>query len=132
MFLHFNLRHRDRRRDRWGRWGRWGRYRKREMPFSVWFYIIMLLQKWYFIIIKSNSSLLINHSWMNRPIDIGASRLIHVCRAHTFDLFLFVQFSPVCCNESCSFFAYTFGIIHNGKKCYICTTIIYMLHLDYR
>ena len=32
------------------------------MPFNVWFYIIMLLQKWYFIIMKSKSSLLLNHS----------------------------------------------------------------------
>lgn len=39
------------------------------LPFNVWFYIIMLLQKWYFIIIKSNSSLLVNHSEVNRLID---------------------------------------------------------------
>lgn len=30
------------------------------------------------------------------------------------------------------FFIYRFNIIHNGKKCYICTAIIYILHLEYR
>ena len=35
-----------------------------------------------------------------------------------------------CITKSSPFYNHII-IIHNGKKCYICTTIIYMLHLDY-
>lgn len=103
------------------------------LPFNVWFYIIMLLQKWYFIIIKSNSSLLVNHSGVNRLIDTRTDCTVGYALINAHVLFLFVNLIiPHFLHQIFPFFIIINNIIiHNGKKCYICTAI-YTLHLEYR
>ena len=53
----------------------------------------MLLQKWYFIIIKSNSNLLVNHSGVNQLIDTctGYTAGLASIDAYTSSFFLFVN-----------------------------------------
>ena len=68
----------------------------------------MLLQKWYFIIIKSNSNLLVNHS--------GVNQLINTCTDYTAGLVSIdaytSSFFSVCKFNYTTFFASKLPIFH--------------------